>query len=100
VSSVSGIRTAVRRHDVTAHDVANVNTPGFEERRPHQADMLPEGVRIAHISRTPNSDPRLSNTDLATEAGEQIRNKHTTAANARAVRVKDRMVGEIIDLLA
>jgi flagellar basal body rod protein FlgG len=93
------MHTALQRHDLTAHDVANSTTPGFEQRRPHQTDMRPAGVRIAHVSRTPNPDPRLSNTDLATEAAEQIQNKHTLAANARAARVQDRMVGEIIDLV-
>ncbi|MBD3317563.1 MAG: hypothetical protein GF344_17370 [Chitinivibrionales bacterium] len=99
-ASISAMKTSIRRHDITAHDVANINTPGFEERRPHQTDILPTGVRISSISRTLSADPRISNTELASETSEQIQNKHTMAANARAAHVKDRMVGEIIDLFA
>ena len=97
-ASSSGMRVAVRRHDITAHDVANVNTGGYEERTAHQAETLPAGARITHITRTPNPDPSRSNTDLAKETGEQIVNRHSFSANVKAARTKDDMLGEVIDL--
>ncbi|MBD3392036.1 MAG: hypothetical protein GF418_08180 [Chitinivibrionales bacterium] len=98
-SPVSGMRTHITRHDVTAHDVANVNTPGYEQRDVHQADVRPQGVRITGISRTPNTSPDRSNTDLAEEAKEQIVNKHANAANAKTIKVKDRMIDDLLDLV-
>ena len=98
-SSVSGMRTHITRHDVTAHDVANVNTPGYEQRDVQQADVKQGGVQITGITRTPNRSAEFSNTDLAEEAKEQIVNKHANAANAKTIKVKDRMLGELLDLI-
>jgi flagellar hook protein FlgE len=98
-SSVSGMRAAIKRHDITAHDVANINTPGFEERIPHQVETQPDGTEISHISRRPNPQKDLSNTDLAEETKEQIQNKRSLQANAKALKAKDKMLGEIIDLV-
>ncbi len=95
-----GMQAAVTRHDITAHDVANVNTRGFEQGRPHQTDVVPGGVRISSVSRTPNKPLALSNSDLVDETKEQIQNEHTLKANAQVIRAKDRMMGEVIDLLA
>lgn len=97
-SFISGIKAAITRHDITAHDVANINTPGYEERVPHQAETKPEGTEITHISRTPNPNKETSNTDLAEETKEQIQNKHTLAANTKVIKAKDQMLGEVIDL--
>jgi flagellar hook protein FlgE len=97
---ISGIKTAMTRHDVTANDVANVNTPGYEERSVRQSDMPGQGVRISSIGRTPNPESTISNTDLAEEAKEQIQNKNTLTANIKVMKVKDRMLGELLDLIA
>ena len=98
-ASLSGMRTHIARHDVTAHDVANVNTPGYEQQDVHQAETLPQGVEITNISRTPNRSGELSNTDLAEEAKEQIVNKHANAANAKTIKVKDKMIDDLLDLV-
>ncbi len=98
-SSVSGMKAAIKRHDITAHDVANVNTPGFEERIPHQVETRPDGTEISHVSRRPNPQKDRSNTSLAEESTEQIQNKRSLQANAKALKTKDAMPGEIIDLV-
>jgi flagellar basal-body rod protein FlgC len=97
--SISGMHTAITRHDITAHDIANVNTGGYEQRTPLQSDVSPRGVRISHIARTPNDRVDISNTDLAAESGEQIQNKNTLAANASVLKAKDSMIGDVIDLV-
>jgi len=99
-SSISGMRTAITRHDITAGDVANVNTQGYSERTPYQTDVATGGARISAIGRTPNSPQAPSNTDLTTEVMEQIENKNAVAANSKVFKVKDRMVGELLDLFA
>lgn len=99
-TAASGMRTAVTRHAVTAHDVANVNTPGFEERTVEQAETRPRGVRVAGINRRPNLEPARSNTSLVEETKEQILNKNTFGANARVFKAQDEMTQNVIDLLA
>ena len=98
-SFISGIKAAITRHDITTHDVANVNTAGYEERVPHQVETKPGGTKISHISKTPNQSTEASNTDMAEETREQIVNKRALQANARGIKVQDEMLGEVIDLL-
>ncbi|MBD3345606.1 MAG: flagellar basal body rod protein [Chitinivibrionales bacterium] len=97
-SSLSGIQTSITRHDITAHDVANVNTPGFKQRTAHQAETSPRGVRISRITHTPDSSAASSNTSLIEESKEQIQNKNTLSANTSVLKVKDRMIGELLDI--
>jgi flagellar hook protein FlgE len=99
-TSISGIRTALTRNEVSANNVANVNTPGFGQSSVYQAETPPGGVRVASIARTPNPDPAISGTDLAKETGEQIQNKNTLSANLKVLKVKDAMLGELIDMIA
>jgi flagellar hook protein FlgE len=99
-ASVSAMQTSMARHDVTANNVANVNTPGYEQMRVVQAETKTGGVHIAAITRDPNTSPDQSNTDLAQAAVDQITDKNTNAANAAVVKVKDRMLGDLLDLIA
>ncbi|MFP4520531.1 MAG: flagellar basal body rod C-terminal domain-containing protein [Fibrobacterota bacterium] len=95
----SGMRTANIRHDITAHDVANINTEGFEERTPIQKETNP-GTDIASIRRTPNSEPfGRSNTELAKEMPEMSVNKTTYKANADVIRKQDEMTGTLLDMI-
>jgi flagellar hook protein FlgE len=97
---ISGMRTSLTRQDVTANNVANVNTPGFEERTVHQADMVPQGVRVSGITRTPNDSVELSNTDLAKQSVDQMVNRDTLTANTKVIKAKDRMIGTLLDMMA
>lgn len=97
--AASGLKATQTRHDVTAHDVSNVNTPGFEERRVTQAETAGGGTRVASIDRRPNSRPEQSNTDLTEETKEQIVNKNLYGANGRVFKVQDQMTSELIDLV-
>lgn len=98
-SLFSGIKAAITRHDITAHDVANSNTAGYGERVPHQVATKTGGAKISHISKVPNHSGETSNTDLAEETKEQIVNKRALQANARGIKVQDEILGEVIDLL-
>jgi len=98
-TAISGIQASILRHNVTANDVANVNTPGYAERTPIQSDLRPAGTQVSAIRQTPNPDPTMSNTDLAEESKEQIVNKNTLAANVGVLKAKDRMIGELLDLV-
>jgi flagellar hook protein FlgE len=99
-ASVSGLQAATLRQDVTANNVANINTTGFEQSTAYQTDMMPQGTRISHIVKTPNSPSADSNTDLVKEVKEQKINKAAFQADLNVVKVKDRMMGTLLDMFA
>lgn len=55
--SLSGIRTALFRQDVTANNLANVATPAFEPSRVEQVETLEGGTRISGTPRLGGSAP-------------------------------------------
>ena len=99
-AALSGVQASQLRTDAAAHDLANVNTPGFEESSVIQADMQPSGTRVAAINRTPNDSVTLSNTDIATEMVELNNSKNTQGANLAVIKAQNQMTGEVIDLMA
>jgi flagellar hook protein FlgE len=100
VAPLSGMRVTQVRQDVVGHNVANINTQGYEERNVIQKEDRPSGVSVAAITKTPNTSPTgESNTDLPTAMTGLLTNKNTYGANARVIKVQDRMLGEIIDLV-
>jgi flagellar hook protein FlgE len=98
-ASVSAIQAAFFRQDVTAHNVANVNTDGYGQRIAYQTDQLPEGTRISHLAQTPNTPGAPSNTDLVQSSTEQLDNKTTVKANVNVIKAKDQMVGTLLDMV-
>jgi flagellar hook protein FlgE len=96
----SGMQTAMARQNVTAHNIANAVTPGFEQMNSQQAETPPAGVRITGYTRTPNANPSTSGTDLAQQMVNLKINNDDFTANTKVFKVKDRMLGEAIDLIA
>ena len=99
-TAVSGMQTVMKRQDIAADNIANVNTPGFRQYNAGQSEVSPAGVRISNISRTPNSDPGSSNTDLATQEVAMLQNKNELAANVGVVKTQDKMLGALLDIVA
>lgn len=56
-SSLSGLRSALFRQDVTANNIANVATPAFEPARVLQVESLDGGSRISATQRHSGSAP-------------------------------------------
>ncbi len=99
-TAVSGIQTVIQRQEAAAANVANVNTPGFQPYTINQVDMPSGGVRVVNITRTVNPDRGSSNTDLAVETVNQIRNKNELSANAKVIRTQNTMLGALLDIIA
>jgi flagellar hook protein FlgE len=97
-ASLSGLKTTQLREDISANNVANLNTPGFQASQGIQTEMSPSGTRISAIVKTPNSNSADSNTDLATEMVNQQINKNDFAANAQVIKAKDKMLGALLDI--
>jgi flagellar basal body rod protein FlgG len=99
-AALSGVQTSRLRTDVSANDIANINTSGYAQSTVNQTSMQPAGTQVAAITKTPNDSATLSNTDLATEMVELNTNKNTLSANLAVLKTQDKMTGELIDLFA
>jgi flagellar basal-body rod protein FlgC len=105
--AVSGLTLQERRLAVSANNVANVNTDGFEAQR-----VEPETVRDGGVTSriAPTGDPApvvvnesgeletLSNTDLIQERVNQIEAQHAFAANVAVLQTADEMEASLLDL--
>jgi len=98
IPSVSALSASSLRMDISAHDVANVNTPGFSQSRPIQTSQKP-GTEISAIQKINSATPDFSATDLAEETVEQIKSEKDFAANAAVIKTQDEMYSEGIDLV-
>jgi len=96
--SASGMYATSIRHDVTAHDVANINTDGFSQSDVIQTDISTGGTRVAAVRKTPNKG-EYSNTDFAKEAGEMIQNRNVYGANGKVFKIQNQMIGELLDMV-
>jgi len=96
--SVSALSASSLRIDISAHDVANINTPGFSQSRPIQTSQNP-GTEISAIQKIKPASEDFSATDLAEETVEQIKSEKDFAANASVIKTQDEMLGEAIDLV-
>jgi len=98
IPSVSAMQASSLRLDISAHDVANINTPGFSQSRPVQSSLKP-GTQISAIQKIAPPSPEFSATDLAEERVEQIKSEKDFAANAAVIKTQDKMLGEVVNLV-
>lgn len=89
---VSGLQSISIRQDVTANSIANTNTPSFTPRQTLQSELKEGGTVVSSITPSPGSDLTSQMTDL-------IQNKGMYTANAKVVKVEDRMLGELLDMV-
>ncbi len=99
-TAVQGMQVSLTRQDVTANNIANVQTRGYAQLNAQQASVQPMGVRVSAITPTPNPNPHESGTDLAQQMTNMIVDKNTFGANGKVFKVRDQMMGEVIDLIA
>jgi flagellar hook protein FlgE len=99
-ASISGVKAAAIRHAVSANDIANINTPGYNQATVLQTDASPSGTRIASLAKTPNPNPDLSGTDLVEEVKEQKISKNDFSANLKVIKIQDEMTKDILDIFA
>ena len=110
-SNLAALKAFGTKMDVTANNIANVNSEGFKK----SSAKLTEGangdiqVDVERIN-TPGpsitttdgdqvTKKELSNVDLAEEMPEMIMTRHGYSANLEAVKAQDDMLGDILDIL-
>ncbi len=110
-AALSALGALGKKLDVTANNIANVNTDGFKKSRAILEDGDPHGVTVS-ISKvnTPGSPvpsedgaPQMkesSNVDL----GEEIINLKITErafeANTKPIKAEEEMTGKLLDILS
>lgn len=88
----SGLQAAQQRLSSSAHNVANLNTPGFRRQDVElQAAPSPSGVR-AQVAQAPQ--PGVA---LEAEAVEQMAAGYAFKANVLVLRVAQDMAGTLLD---
>ena len=98
IPSVSALSASSLRMALSAHDVANINTPGFSQSRPVQTSQNP-GTEISAIQKIKPASEDFSATELAEEIVEQIKSEKDFAANAAVIKTQDKMLGEVVNLV-
>jgi flagellar basal-body rod protein FlgC len=112
-ASVAGINAFFKKMDVTAHNVANLNTDNYKRRIPHigqDKNELPEikvtidntpGLENPRQVGEPEGPPReMSNVNYAREAVSMIEAEMGAKANVTALRVAGETFGSLLDIFA
>lgn len=111
-AAISSIKAHGRKLDVTANNVANVNTNGFKRNQAVLQEGAVRDVRV-HVRKdmtpappdplapdAPGIDKALSNVDLADEMTSLIPTTIGYKVNLKVIRARDEMIGSLLDTLA
>lgn len=98
----SGMRAAQAQLDTSAHNVANMQTPGFQHQRVQQTAHPAAGGVSAQVGREPASfaQGRDGFDRLAEDMVKQRTSLYSFAANLRTVQTKVTMLGTLLDVRA
>src|SRR5690348_458918 len=101
--SLSGMQAASAMLNVTANNIANLNTPGFNPSRADLVELSGGGVAVSGTSFEDNPqvapNTQTSNVDLPTELV-NLKLGHTLYdANAMVLKTADQMTGTLLNIL-
>lgn len=105
-SNASALSALGKVQEVSANNVANMNTDGFKASSVAlETGPGDNGVRVSAISQSTAPGPlagevELSNTDVGGEMTTMMTTETAFDANTVAFRVSEEMTGHIIDMLA
>ena len=109
-AALSALGSLSRKIDVTANNIANVNTNSFKKSRAELEDVYPSGVKVS-ISQvdTPGDalppdekgkEQESSNVNLSEELINLITTQHAYAANIKTITTEDEMRKTLLDTIA
>jgi flagellar basal body rod protein FlgG len=110
LASLSGILNATQRLGLTANNIANQATPGYQALRATNVEAAAGGVRLAEVTRDESPGPPLpdfaggpelrgSNVDPAVEQVNLLISRRQFEANVNALRAQDDTLGDLLDTL-
>ncbi|MGE5841135.1 MAG: flagellar basal body protein, partial [Deltaproteobacteria bacterium] len=102
-TALSALRATLRKQDVTANNIANVNTHDFKKNKADFEETSPAGVKVT-ISRpeTPaaplpadevGEGHEMSNVSVEEELVDLITTRHLFTANIKTIQTEDEMQG-------
>ena len=103
LSALSALGTV---QQVSANNIANVNTDGFEASSVVlESGPDDQGVQVAAIHQNTNAGPMIggvqgSNTDITTEMVGMMKTSHAFSANVAAIRASEEMTGHLLNMIA
>lgn len=97
-TSISGILNAFKREDITAQNVANLNTKNYKTKYMVNQELKNDG--ITGVIKTDNGQAAENgnNVDLAKEMMNSINNLEQEKANINVLRSQNEMIGSLIDI--
>lgn len=105
-TNLSALSALSTQQEVTANNVANVNSDGFKASSvAFESGPEGQGVRVGAIQESTTSGPQIdevegSNTDIGREMVDMITTSRAFSANAAAVRVSEQMTGHLLNMIA
>jgi len=112
-SSIAGINAFLKKMDVAANNVANINTDNYKRRIAHISQDkkgLPEiditidktpGIEKPRKPGEPEGPPReMSNVNYAEEAVSMIEAKIGVKANVKALQTEGEILASLVDIFA
>jgi flagellar basal body rod protein FlgG len=110
LASLSGMLNATQRLGLTANNIANHATPGYQALRATNVEAAGGGVRLGEVTRDQTPGPPLpdfaggpdlvgSNVDPAVEQVNLLINRLQFEANINALRAQDDTLGDLFDTL-
>lgn len=92
--ALSGLRVAELGLSASAHNVANLQTPGFRRQLLQQEEQAGGGV-VAHVTRVPQEGA-----NLAEDVVKQKVATYAFVASLRVIQTHDHMLGTLLDAAA
>jgi flagellar hook-associated protein FlgK len=91
--SLSGMQAAQSRLNVSSHNIANLNTPGFHRQELTQRAMPGGGVVTQVVGTSAGSG-------LETDVVQQLQAKNSFLASLSVFKTRDEMIGTLLDTSA
>jgi len=104
-TSLSALSALSTVQQVSANNIANVNTEGFRASSVTlESGPGDQGVRVSAIRESSAPAPFIggvegSNTDIATEMVDMITTGHAFSANTAVVRASEEMTGHLLNMI-
>ncbi len=99
-ASLSGIRNAFLRQDVSAGNVANINTKNYQSKGVLNVEAKQGGVDSVVVRSNAPGNHNKNNVNLVDEMVGQLNNVNQEKANINVLKSQNEMIGSIIDLKA
>jgi flagellar basal body rod protein FlgG len=98
--AANALQHETQRFSRSAHNVANVNTAGFDATQSHRSTSADSPANYgrdgAQLQASDAAETPFSNTDLAEERVTQLSSLRALQANIAMLRTADQMLGELV----